>query len=262
MNSRKLLCLDLGNSSLKAMTWLDGSAGEMITLAGDSTAAWMNELAPLLSATDNRAALSSVRPSLADPLAARLLAADVELTHIRGDSDVPFPVAVEARETLGADRLCNAAAAWAAGLAPALVFDAGTAMTADLVDDSGVFRGGAILPGAALSLQALAGGGEQLQLPPSGWPESPWGSDSGQALAAGAHWGQLAAAEGLARRYRREWGAEAAVILTGGGAAPLAERWLEGAHRLVPDWTLRGLAVLAGCPAGSVFPHSGPANRL
>ncbi len=262
MDTQKLLCLDLGNSSLKAMTWLDGEAGEMITLAGDSTASWMNELGPLLNATGNRAALSSVRPSLADPLAARLLAAGVDLVHIHGDSEVPFPVAVKTRETLGADRLCNAAAAWAAGLAPALIFDAGTAMTADLVDGSGVFLGGAIMPGAALSLQAMAGGGEQLDLPTAGWPESPWGRDSARALAAGAHWGQLAAAEGLARRYRREWGPQAPVILTGGGAADLAERWLDGAHLLIPDWTLRGLAALAGCPVGSVFPHSGPADRL
>jgi type III pantothenate kinase len=262
MSIRKLLCLDLGNSSLKAMTWLDGEAGEPIALAGDCTAAWMTELGPLLSAAGDRAALCSVRPSLADPLAARLLAADVELVHIRGDSQVPFPVAVQSRETLGADRLCNAAAAWAAGLAPALIIDAGTAMTADLVDGSGVFRGGAILPGAALSLKAMAGGGEQLRVTPPGWPDSPWGADTDRALAAGAHWGQLAAAEGLTRRYRREWGAEAPVILTGGGAADLAERWLEGAHQLVPDWTLRGLAALAGCPAASVFPHSGPADRL
>ncbi len=245
MSAPALLCMDLGNSSLKVMPWRKGEAGQLLTLAGDSTAAWMSELMPLLDSVDNRAALCSVRPSLADPLAARLLAADVRLTHIRGDSPVPFPVALRDRETLGADRLCNVAAAWAEGLAPALIIDAGSAMTADLVDGSGAFLGGSILPGAALSLGAMSSGGEQLFATSLDWPESPWGGDTHRALAAGALWGQLAAAEGLARRYRKEWGSEAPVILTGGASAALSERWIEGRHRRVADWTLRGLAALA-----------------
>lgn len=82
-------------------------------------------------------------------------------------------MAVAQRETLGADRLCNAAAAWAASLAPALVIDAGTAVTVDLVDAGGVYRGGAILPGQSLTLRALGAGAEQLFEARPDWPPSP-----------------------------------------------------------------------------------------
>ena len=47
----------------------------------------------------------------------------------------------------------------------------------------------------------------------------------------------------MARR-RRDWPG-ATALLTGGLAPALAERWQEGAVRLEPDWTLRGLAALA-----------------
>ena len=72
----------------------------------------------------------------------------------------------------------------------------------------------------------------------------PWGENTASALAAGALWGGLAAAEGYAARLRRRW-PEAAVVLTGGLAADFAARWQAGEARLEADWTLRGLAALA-----------------
>lgn len=64
--------------------------------------------------------------------------------------------------TVGPDRLAAACAAhFLAGEmnggdpAPALVIDAGTAITYDLIDDTGTFLGGNISPGIALRFQAL-----------------------------------------------------------------------------------------------------------
>ncbi|MCB1162449.1 type III pantothenate kinase [bacterium] len=239
-----LLCIDIGNSRLKARCWSHGPEGDALSLEGGDVDALLDALAPLLAAAEGRVGLCSVRPSLGLPLARALRARGAQLREIRGDSPAPFPVAVAQRETLGADRLCNAAAAWAASLAPALVIDAGTAVTVDLVDAGGVYRGGAILPGQSLTLRALGAGAEQLFEARPDWPPSPWGRDSAEALAAGALWGGLAALEGLALRYRADWGDAAPVILTGGAAPGLAARWAAGACRLEPDWTLRGVAAL------------------
>ncbi len=235
----------MGNSRLKALLWLEGPRGERVDLPGDADVeTWERELGPLLAAADAGAALCSVRPERSGALSAWLRQQGVQLSVVEGDSPTPFTVAVRARETLGADRLCNAAAAWDANLAPALVVDAGTALTLDLVDGSGVYRGGAILPGPGLALAALAGGAERLPRVEPRWPALPWGLNSEEALQAGALWGGLAAAEGLARRFRRQFGETAPVILTGGGAPALAGRWQEGARNLEPDWTLRGLAAM------------------
>jgi len=241
----KILCLDMGNSRLKAQLWAGDRPGERLELDGDA-AEWTRFLLPLLDEADGRSVLCSVRPSQALPLREWLEAVGRRPRLIRGDDPVPFPVDIQGRETLGADRLCNAAAAWAERLAPALLVDAGTAVTFDLIDGEGVYCGGGIMPGAGLSLAALAEGGEQLPRVAAEWPESPWGRDTGAALASGVLWGSLAALEGLARRFREEFGEEGAVVLTGGAAPGLAERWSAGPCRLEPDWTLRGIAALAG----------------
>jgi type III pantothenate kinase len=189
-------------------------------------------------------ALASVRPVEAARLAAWLTGRGARCWRLASDMPLPFPAALRDRHRLGADRLCNAAAAWAEQLAPALVVDAGTALTVDLLDPAGCYLGGAILPGPELALTALAAGTAQLPRAQARWPAQPWGTDTAEALAAGALWGALAAAEGFAARLRGDWPG-AAVILTGGLAPALAERWREGEARLEPDWTLRGLAALA-----------------
>ena len=240
-----LLCLDQGNSRLRAL--LRGVAGgrQAIALSMDP-AAWEAELAPLLARAE-RVALCSVAPGRSAPLLEWLRPRGKPIFVASGESATPFPVDVRGRRSLGPDRLCNAAAAWADGLAPAIVIDAGTAMTVDFVDRDGRYAGGAILPGSELSLRALAAGGEMLPALALGeWPESPVGRDTESAMLAGALWGLLAAAEGLVARLGGEG---CSVILTGGMAGQLGERW-RGEVRVEREWTLLGLAALADFAGG------------
>jgi type III pantothenate kinase len=239
-----LLCLDLGNSRLKGLLWQDGRASAHFTLPAQAGPPdWERVLAGPLAAA-GRVALASVRPAAAAQLAAWLAARGPRCWQLASTMPLPFATALGDRRTLGADRLCNAAAAWVEPLAPALLIDAGTAITVDLIDPAGCYLGGAILPGPELMLAALAGGTAQLPRVQAAWPAQPWGGDTAEALAAGALWGSLAAVEGLVARRRREWPG-AVAVLTGGLAPALAARWQEGVARLEPDWTLRGLAALA-----------------
>ncbi|SVD21613.1 uncharacterized protein METZ01_LOCUS374467, partial [marine metagenome] len=62
---------------------------------------------------------------------------------------------VEVPEEVGADRICNTAAAIKLAGCPAIVGDIGSATNYDVLDEEGVFIGGAIAPGletAALNL--------------------------------------------------------------------------------------------------------------
>src|SRR5205823_978167 len=80
--------------------------------------------------------------------------------------EVPIRAAVDAPEKVGIDRLLTAAA-----VVPhipsgkrAVVIDAGSAVTVDLVEREGVFRGGAIFPGLRLMARALRDHTAQLPL--------------------------------------------------------------------------------------------------
>ena len=83
-------------------------------------------------------------------------------------ADVPMTLDVESPEKTGVDRLLAAFTAYrhvnqsTSDLKPVIVVQAGTAVTVDFVDESGVFRGGSIMPGLGLSLQLLAAGTDML----------------------------------------------------------------------------------------------------
>ena len=70
---------------------------------------------------------------------------------------MPIKVAVERPDWVGIDRLAGAVAAnrLRDPKKAAIVVGVGTAITVDLLSADGVFRGGAILPGIAMSARAL-----------------------------------------------------------------------------------------------------------
>ena len=73
---------------------------------------------------------------------------DLDLRVVDHTCELPFALEVTAPAKVGPDRLCNVAAAAAAGLGSALIVDAGTATTFDILLD-GSFIGGMIAPGMA-----------------------------------------------------------------------------------------------------------------
>lgn len=178
--------------------------------------------------------LASVVPRLTDAVREALPAVEV-IDHA---SRLPFVLGVADPAAVGADRLCNVAAAVGAGLDSALVIDAGTATTFDVLLD-GVFAGGVIAPGMALAAAAL--GRQAARLPAEDFAEAPLvaATTTGAAMRAGA-WhagrgGVAAVAGGLRARY-----GELPVIVTGGLGVHLRDL---GFHD--PDWTLRGAAWIA-----------------
>ncbi len=160
------------------------------------------------------------------------------LRKIDSTTDFPFAVAVDEPGAVGADRYCNLAAASAAGWETALVVDAGTATTFDLLLDS-VFAGGLIAPGMAFAAEKL--GETAARLAPAHFTESPVavGTNTTMAMQGGAYHvgcnGVIGTIEALLTRY----GAMPVVITGGLGRFLVRSGWLHD-----PDWTLRGMAVL------------------
>jgi len=234
-----LLCLDRGNSGLKGILYDGGCVVARPKLTKD----WRRALSRLpLDHID--VALCSVAPSRDEELLAWLAGRGVEAWTLRGDSETPFEVDIGHLESLGADRLANMAAAWFTRRFPAVVVDAGSAVTLDLMDETGRYRGGLILPGPRLWLAGLAAGGEMLPSVDLEGEIPLLGLETAEALAAGAAWGLAEAVQGLIRRLGDLIGAPIRVILTGGAAALIAERWEGEAPTLERDWLFQGLAAL------------------
>jgi pantothenate kinase type III len=153
-----------------------------------------------------------------------------------------FPPLVRNRarhpETVGADRLAQASAAWSRAKGPALVVSLGTAITIDLVNGRGEFVGGLIAPGLRTMARALHAYTAKLPLIEPERMRRSVGRDTREAIACGISW----AAEGLIRQVAKQHRGR---IFGTGGDAPLFrdlfDEWaptlgLEGIARSYACW--------------------------
>lgn len=154
---------------------------------------------------------------------------------------------------LGADRWVALVGARAVvGPRAVIVADVGTATTLDLLDASGRHRGGAILPGPQLMIDALlrdTGGIRRRAAAGAMRGRRLFARDTAAALAAGALHGTAGAIERALREARAELDARSVLLLLTGGAAASVAPLLRTPARLVPDLVLQGLAALASAQA-------------
>ena len=113
-------------------------------------------------------------------------------------------------------RLVGAVAAVEAVGYPCIVWDLGTATTVSVVDNTGAFRGGAIIPGIQTALSALAAGTSLLPQISVDAPEKVIGSNTIACLQSGAVYGNAALIDGMNARIVEELGYDAPVVITGG----------------------------------------------
>jgi len=254
-----LLAIDIGNTNItigrfaagtlvarRAMATVDGATADDVELLLDGV---LRLDGGSLDAIDS-IACASVVPSLT--AAVESIAARREVPLISATAgNVPIPVRVDRPGEVGADRLVNALAAARLYGTPAVVVDFGTATTFDCVAADGAYVGGAIAPGLALGLDALAARTAKLPRIDLRTPERAIGRDTVSAMQSGTVLGYQALVTGLLTRVRTELAdlagvapAEVQAILTGGlSAAPWAAA-LDGIRVIDPDLTLKGLAIL------------------
>jgi len=271
-----IIALDIGNSAAKAAL-VEGStvhaAGRLET--ADASLADLTEgLRALLERAPGRPA-RIVAVSVVDRWTDRLELAAEEIglpLVVAGASTIPLATTLLRPDRAGSDRLL---AAWAASNLygnPVIVVDLGTATTVDVVDGDGFFLGGAILPGLALSVDALAEGAAKLSRIDLDLPEDAVGADTPSAIQSGVVIGHIGAVRELVVRMRVQLGERpgsvpprssassgpgrpARVIVTGGhaSAAWASRAWREPAvaglppiaDELDPQLVLRGLGLLA-----------------
>ena len=166
----------------------------------------------------------------------------VVLTH----EDVPLVMDVSHPQQVGMDRLAAAVAVnqrRSPGV-PALIVDCGTAVTCDLVSGSGVFLGGAILPGWHLAMESLAARTDQLPLvdhAPS--PCEAVGKSTGAAISSGVYWGTLGALRELVIQMSKSCSTVPDKFLSGAGAIWAEHLVQQDGFEQVSDLVLTGVAL-------------------
>ena len=190
-----------------------------------------------------------------DPLAARTHfrnwaeARGDRVIEIDSATKVPIRAAVDEPERVGIDRLLNAyaAAAMVKPGQPAIVVDAGSAVTVDLLDESGAFAGGTIFPGMRLMALALREHTAQLPLVEMSGPlpAGPPGKNTEAAMRLGILHAVAGGIEAIVRETSSRCSVAPQLFLTGGDMSPQLAGLLQSRHafrsEIRPALTLEGI---------------------
>ena len=153
-----------------------------------------------------------------------------------------MPLKVDTPQELGADRLCNAVAAYEEYGGPCVVVDFGTATTWDVVSAKGEFLGGVIAPGLEIAAEALFSRAAKLPRVELTAPPRVIGKETVDSMQAGLLYGYVGLVEGVTRRVLDELGG--GTVVASGGLAPVIARHTELLSAVDDDLTLKGLRIL------------------
>jgi type III pantothenate kinase len=144
---------------------------------------------------------------------------------------------------VGSDRIANAVAARERFGAPVIVVDFGTSTNFDIVSVDGDFVGGVLAPGIETSMEALFSRAARLVKVDYVEPPQVIGKTTEQALRSGLVYGFAGQVDGIVDAIRRELGAEAKAVATGGLAELIAPH-ARTVDEVVPFLTLDGLRLI------------------
>lgn len=238
---------DVGNSRIKwGRCSADGVAASA-SLPPDDPAAWQQQLESWGLAAPLAWVVGGVQPQRRDALADWLRRRGDQVTVLESWKQLRLPVLVDHPDRVGLDRLLNAVAAShrVPRGTPAVLIDAGSAVTVDWLDRTGAFAGGAIFPGLRLMARALHDYTALLPLVESRSvnPDMP-GKSTGAAIEAGIFGAVVGGIQLLVQQLTACAPGRPMVFLTGGDAS-LIRAALDPDVILWPHLTLEGLRLSA-----------------
>ncbi|MDR3229005.1 MAG: type III pantothenate kinase, partial [Puniceicoccales bacterium] len=170
---KKILCLDIGNTHTHHGVLAGGvtlRGGKIATADIDDAATGVPALIARCGAECEIAGVSfcSVVPAATERLRAVLARTAFPVWHLRHDACPGLGIHYPKPEEIGPDRLANCIGAQTVCGAPAIVIDMGTAVTFDVLTNSG-YEGGIIAPGLSIMTRYLH---EQTALLPALDPDA------------------------------------------------------------------------------------------
>ena len=209
-NNRSLV-IDAGNTRIKAAVFHAADLEEVHSFSKEQ----LNELKAFIQQHGHLPAIIASVKADKDTRWLKQLAPKALL--FKTTMRLPLKIAYDTPETLGADRLCNAIAAFAATESACLVVDIGTCVKYDLTDDSGTYLGGAISPGMSMRFQAMHTFTGKLPLIEDSFVPAVLGKNTLDAMRSGVMHGILNEISGFIASYRTQF-PRLRIFLTGGDA--------------------------------------------
>jgi len=177
----------------------------------------------------------------------RSAAGSRRLLWLNADLNLGVGVEYPAPETIGADRLANAAAVAVLYGYPAVVVDFGTAVTFDIVSERKCYIGGVIAPGLEAMTTFLYQRTALLPKLSLKEPHSAVGKSTAAAMMAGAVYGYRGLVREILQRIKAErFPRQRLKVVATGGYAELIARQLPQIQRVHPNLTLEGLRIIGG----------------
>lgn len=253
----RLLVVDVGNTSTAAGMWCGGAVSRVKHVDGGllkSPVAMRAALASILGTKGADAlAYLSVVPGADGAWRTQAKALGlpfIKITCKAVDALGTFALDYPKPETIGVDRLADAAAAVDLYGAPAIVCDFGTAFTAAVITADRQWRGGAIAPGFPLMRDYLFERTAQLPRMRLGGKCPVIGRSTEEAMRFGAIVGYRGMVREIVATLEKNFGGGFKLVATGGFAG-----WaLDGIgmdFALAPTLTLHGAGLLAEALAGA-----------
>ena len=241
--SERILLIDVSNSFTKMAVARSGRIGRVRRIPTGSLAK-----GDISSLKADLAAVASVVPRVNTLIASALPCPALWIDHrVPGGVEINYPNP----NSIGSDRLANAAAAVELGNLPAVIVDFGTAVTFDVIDEKGRYLGGVIAPGLCTAAAALHERTALLPLTKITSIRNSIGKNTAEAIRIGL----LLGATGLIRETlagitRDAFRGKRPHVLATGGDAELVDRLSRQngspvIDRVDPLLTLRGLLAVA-----------------
>lgn len=216
-----ILAIDVGNTRIKAAVFEDATVLECFVFS-------KNELEKnILNILKKQEKVSHLVVSSVSDLEKQSFSAFENLVNVHfvsHDDSFPFVNGYKTPQTLGMDRMVNAAGATLQfPNQNRLVIDAGTCVTYDFIDESNNYLGGAISPGLQLRYAALHNFTAKLPLLELENPAHFVGKSTPESIHSGVVNGLVYEIDGFIAEYKALY-PKFIIILTGGDTVFLAKR--------------------------------------
>ena len=236
------LALDIGNSHVTCGVHENGKWVHALRIP--SNLDFWSRFISLKEFAVKHAAISSVVPKLTPVYVEAIRNVFHIEAVIISHENAGVELFVDSPEDVGADRICNVAAAKELVGTPTIVGDIGSATNYDVVNEKGAFIGGAIAPGIEVAAHNLIERAALLKETAFTVPEIAVGTTTESNLQSGIMLGAIDLVDGMFTRIvgEMEWN-DCNIIVTGGFGALISPH-LKTEHKLLPRLTLDGIRII------------------
>jgi len=253
-----IIAIDIGNTNITAGLFIDNTEAMIEKIAGEN----LGELGACLKSfwqkipfvraskdktkRDGVIIVASVKPDWTEKTK-EIVKKELneKILEIGTGKDIPLPMELDVDEPgkVGVDRVLCAFAAHSVVGDAVVVADFGTAVTIDLVDENGVFLGGAILPGFDISADALQRHTAALpKIDKVQTPRKPFGKNTIEAINNGLYYSAIGTLETIIRLYSEELGKWPQTVVTGGNME-IIRSGCDFADSFVTDLGVKGIVL-------------------